>query len=280
MKSTAKDAGHTIIYVFSGTGTSLAMAKRIAGSLGNAELRLIPSALEKAENGKIRNEASVVGLVFPNYFGGIPDVVTRFIRVLDLERTDYIFSVVTGGKSAGLCFEFLETELKEKGKHLNYGKRITGISNYIVAWYYKLVFKTGDKQEKVLQEMDEKADRYSKEIAGRKNEVEKSQRLAYFGSRLLSSKKLAEDTRPWDKEFSIGENCIGCGTCEKVCQFDNIEIIDGKPVFQHNCQRCLACIHYCPKAAIGFKGKPMNRPRYHHPEYPAEEFIRITNSSR
>jgi ferredoxin len=126
-----------------------------------------------------------------------------------------------------------------------------------------------------LQESDNKALLCGEDIARRKNEMEKDQRLSYMVSRMLSPKRIIEDTRPWDKEFSIGNNCIGCRTCEKVCQMNNIVMVNGKPEFQHNCQRCMACIQYCPQKAIGFKGKPLSTPRYHHPEFPAEELIRV-----
>ncbi len=67
-----------------------------------------------------------------------------------------------------------------------------------------------------------------------------------------------KDTRPWDEEFCISDNCIGCGVCESVCQFSNIKIQNNKPAFLHYCQRCMACIQYCPQKAIGLKGKPLS----------------------
>jgi ferredoxin/flavodoxin len=265
----------TCIYVFSGTGTSLAVAKRIGDSLGDTEIQLIPKALEQSANNKIENNAENIGFVFPNYFGDVPAIVIKFIRSLDLENTDYVFAVVTGGKGIGYCLGSLERELKEKGKGLNYGKSITGSSNYIVAWYYKMVSKTGEKRAILMKEIDEKAIRFSKEIAERKKDIDKDQFVSHLVSRLLSPKKIIEDTRAWDNDFTIDTNCIGCGTCMKVCQVKNIEIKDGRPEYLHNCQRCMACIQYCPKNAIGFKGKPLQKPRYYHPDYPAAEIIRL-----
>jgi Pyruvate/2-oxoacid:ferredoxin oxidoreductase delta subunit len=30
----------------------------------------------------------------------------------------------------------------------------------------------------------------------------------------------------------------------------NIKIADGKPLFLHKCEQCMACIQWCPKSAI------------------------------
>ena len=42
---------------------------------------------------------------------------------------------------------------------------------------------------------------------------------------------------------------------ERVCLCHNIEIQEGKPVFQHHCANCMACIVNCPKRAIGYEIK-------------------------
>lgn len=269
----------TCIYVFTGTGTSLAIAKKISDFLGDTEIKLIPNALENAISNEFEVEAETVGFIFPNYFGGIPDIVSKFVRILDLDNANYIFSIVTAGGGRGYSLKFLEKELRNKGKILNYGKCVTGTSNYIVAWYYKLVCKTGEKRLNTLRKLEEKANCFANDIACQKNDVEKSQFLSYKLSLMLSPKSIVRDTRPWDKEFSIDENCIGCRTCEKVCQVNNIQIKNGKPNFQHNCQRCMACLQYCPQNAIGINGKPLNKPKYFHPDYPPKEFISLISDS-
>lgn len=265
----------TCIYVFSGTGTSLAVAKRISDDLGDTAITLIPRTLEKVGNNEIKVESSTIGFIFPNYFGGIPDIVLRFIRKLNLDNTDYIFSIVTAGGGQGYCLKFLEEELNKKGKKLNYGKCVVGISNYIVAWYYKIICKLGERRIEILEILDEKASKYAKDIACKKSEVESSSYVSYKLSLLLSPKQIVRDTRPWDKEFSVDKNCIGCGICEKVCQVNNIKMINNMPVFQHNCQRCMACFQYCPKGAIQYKRKSLNKPKYFHPNYPALEIIKF-----
>jgi len=91
----------TCIYVFSGTGTSLAVAKKIASALGNAEIKLMPTILKNAKGNELNSEATTVGFIFPNYFSRLPDIVLRFINIVNLDKANYIFSVVTAGGGAG-----------------------------------------------------------------------------------------------------------------------------------------------------------------------------------
>jgi len=261
------------IYVFSGTGTSLSIAKNICNNLENSEIKLIPSLLYGNENKEIEVGFETIGFVFPNYFGRIPAVVSKFISILNMENAKYIFSVITAGGGQGYSLKFLQKELAKKGKVLNYGKYVTGLSNYIVGWYYSLIAKTDKKRTEVIKKLEEKAKSISDDIISKKNEVEKSKFIIYMVNQILTPKRIRDDTRSWDKEFTITKNCIGCKICEKICQVKNIRIDNGKPSFKHNCQRCMACIQYCPKNAIGINGKPLLKPRSFHPDYPAEKMI-------
>jgi len=261
----------TCVYVFSGTGTSLAIAKTIAGFLGETEIRLIPGLMENSANNEIKAEAETVGFVFPNYFGGIPGMVKKFIGIINLDKASYIFSVVTAGGGQGYSLKFLEEELLKKGKKLNYGRYVRGISNYIVSWYYKFLIKTGKQRVEIFQCLEEKLKDISKDISCKKNELEKSKFIVYMVNRILTPKKISNDTRPWDRDFSAGTNCTGCRTCEKICQSRNIKMENNKPVFMHNCQRCMACIQYCPNEAILFRGEKLQGARFFHPDFPVGE---------
>ena len=52
-----------------------------------------------------------------------------------------------------------------------------------------------------------------------------------------------------DKSFQVDAKCSGCGTCAKVCPVGNIKMVEGKPVWQHHCETCLAC--YCMVSTRG-----------------------------
>lgn len=45
----------------------------------------------------------------------------------------------------------------------------------------------------------------------------------------------------------LKDNCIGCGTCERHCPSEAIQMVDGKPaVNESRCLGCGACEYYCP----------------------------------
>ena len=69
-----------------------------------------------------------------------------------------------------------------------------------------------------------------------------------------------------DKGFNVSEACNGCETCSKVCPVGNIQMQEGKPIFLHHCEQCVACVQWCPQQAINFKNKTQKRGRYHHPD--------------
>lgn len=124
----------TCIYVFSGTGTALSISDQVSDTIGDTIVKLIPQLLEKS-TGEIKAGAPKIGFVFPNYFGGIPNVVLTFIRKLNMDGVKYIFAIVPAGGGQGYSLKFLKKELQQKGKQLDYGRYVAGVSNYIVAGY-------------------------------------------------------------------------------------------------------------------------------------------------
>ncbi len=76
-----------------------------------------------------------------------------------------------------------------------------------------------------------------------------------------------------DKSFLIDEKCTSCGICEKICPAQNILTINGKPIWQHHCEQCFACLHWCPQKAIQYGKHTAGRTRYHHPDVTMKEII-------
>lgn len=68
-----------------------------------------------------------------------------------------------------------------------------------------------------------------------------------------------------DDKFFINDRCNGCGVCEDVCPADNIQMIENGPNWKHDCEQCLACLHWCPQQAIEFGEETVGRERYQNP---------------
>ena len=81
--------------------------------------------------------------------------------------------------------------------------------------------------------------------------------------------------------YDVKENCVGCGTCAKVCPMGCIHLENGKPIHDYtNCANCMACIQHCPTKAIQFASemKEVNsKERYRHSEISLAEIIQANN---
>lgn len=77
-----------------------------------------------------------------------------------------------------------------------------------------------------------------------------------------------------DRQFKVDDKCNGCGICSHVCHFDNIEMVDGRPEWQHHFEHCMACIQLCPKISIEYGNRTKGRKRYKHPDTSLNDLMR------
>ena len=76
--------------------------------------------------------------------------------------------------------------------------------------------------------------------------------------------------------YGVHEDCIGCGTCTRVCPRGCIRLEDGRPVYDYtDCINCMACAHACPKIAIKLTcvKEPNPNARYRNPNITLAELI-------
>ena len=104
----------TVIYYFTGTGNSLAVAKEIAKELGDCEL--VPVAPLAGTAGDIIPSAARVGIVCPVYDMGLPVIVAEFAGKLGLAGTRYVFGIVTMGGTGVSALHQLDRIVKKKNR--------------------------------------------------------------------------------------------------------------------------------------------------------------------
>ena len=78
--------------------------------------------------------------------------------------------------------------------------------------------------------------------------------------------------------YRVGDACMGCGTCSRVCPMGCIRIEDGRPVYDYDrCANCYACIHACPTKAIRYVRyeEPNPNARYRNPHVTLADLVAV-----
>lgn len=243
-----------MIFYFSGTGNSLYVAKKLAKEM-NCDM------IDMAENRKEAHEFQLkdnepVGFVFPVYYYTLNDVVFDFISNLKIMGNGYTFAVVTCGGSIGGTGALLKSELKKRGITLNHTYALKMPDNAV--FYYDVA---GKEAIKVRLEEAEKALEQIKSQIHNKVTGKSSLKLG-----------LAKVMRPIyhkmssTKRFSVTEECIHCGKCERNCPEQAICMKNGIAEWEKShCVMCSACINRCPVQAIQYGKGTRKRNRYVNP---------------
>lgn len=256
----------TTIYYFSGTGNSLHVAKELSKKIENSEIKPIVKMMQ--EN-NYTAESQRIGFVFPIYYWGLPKIVEDFIKIINFQNPDYIFYVsVSGGESSNDCVSGkIKKILHNKKLQLNGGFRIVMPGNYIKMYD----IDNPELQAKKLQQSKIRIKSIAKKINSNLNRVKKDKNIILAK---LVNNIWQQGVNKSDKTFSVSYECNSCGTCKNICPVNNINLIDGKPVWNHKCQECYACIHFCSKKAIKVQSeKKTEKGRYKHPDVTVKDLI-------
>jgi len=257
------------IYYFSGTGNTLAAAKRVAELLGDTELISI-AGLQRGEDVELK-DADTIGIFHPVYCFGVPTLVLKFLERIKkpVGAQPYVYSFCTSGGMLGSAHLIMEQKLYKQGVKLDAYFHVQMPSNYIPL----ASAPSEHKIAKILAKAEKRISDDVKLIAAHKSHKPVHLfPLDMIGE--LVGKSAVSYMSDYDKYFWLTEACNGCELCEKICPSSNIIVMNGMPTWRGHCEQCLACLQWCPKQAIQFKQVTMNRARYHHPDIKAEELFR------
>lgn len=255
-----------IIFYYTGTGNSLHAAKRAAAALGGAELIHMG---RKRDHGYKALTVDAVGFVFPVYAWGPPVAVEKFLRHLDIAKPAYTFTILTHGGAPADTLPMWDDMLGGKGFRNDAGWALRAVDNYIP--FYNP--PDPEKQAGINERLDSALDAVCERIQKReKNDIKGS--LAGKFARYLIHPMWASRVNPSDKNWKVSEKCTGCGICAKVCPVGNITIsAEKRPVWNHACEQCMACFHWCPEHALTWGKKGADYNHYHHPGVKAAELF-------
>ncbi len=254
----------TTIAWFSGTGNSLSVARDLATTLGDTTLAPIPRLLAAKQ---VSPTGERLGLVFPVYSWGMPDVVRRYVETLETSNTKYVFAVATCGGSGGATLRSLDTLLKQRGGRLDAGFYVTMPGNCTPLYGGP----SPDKLPHLIARADARVAAIGAQIRANHHGVERDFMLADWLSCLLYP-GFSRTVNGSDKRFKVTHACTHCGLCARVCPVGNIIMgNDRLPVWQHRCQMCLACLQFCPTEAIQYWRLTKGVRRYRHPRISAAD---------
>ncbi len=241
-----------IIYCYSGSGHCLNMAKSIAKALGSTDIVMMRSfpAITDARGAKR------VGFIFSCMAGGLPGDVESYVKAVQIAPGAYKFAVEQYAGYLGCGLRKIDEIV-----HLDYW---TGISNHSTAiWLMPHKLTLPPTTPKTAQRrIDKKAAEVAAAVlAGKRSEKRPPKEAAFE----MMSKGLGKTHAKRIKKFAANDSCIGCGTCEKICPRNNIQLVDGKPSFGTNCIGCLSCVQFCPKQAINIGRITERRERFPNP---------------
>lgn len=247
-----------IIYCYSGAGHCLDMARSIAKVLGDTDIVMMRSFPAKTD----AREAKRVGFIFSCMAGGLPGDVENYVKAIQIAPDAYKFAVEQYAGYLGCGLHKIDQVVD-----LDYWD---GISNHSTAiWLMPHVLTFPPTTPKQAQKrIDRKAEEIGQAVLAGKRSEKKPPKEAAFA---LMSKALGGTHVKRVKTFAANDQCIGCGTCAKVCPRGNIRMEGGKPSFGENCIGCLSCVQMCPKSAINIGKVTEKRQRFPNPKVKAED---------
>ncbi len=243
------------IYYFTGTGNSLQIANDLSAELEECKV------LKIAEYAGERISGKTLGIVFPVYMWGIPLIIADFLEKMEVSENTYIYAVANYGGLPGKALDQCEEIMEKRNITLAAGFLIRMPGNYIIGY--------GARSEKEQRKLFAKESRKVRLVAdyiktGKVSEIEKSHAIL---DRVFSDHfyKMISGFHEADRNYTVDDNCNGCGLCAKKCPVHNITMTMGKPTWNHHCELCMACIQSCPNKAIDYDGKTQNRKKYLNP---------------
>ena len=250
-----------MILYFSGTGNSLAIARKIAEAVDDQVMPLNDAARTDLTAEKR------VGLVFPTYDFNLPPAVRNIVSRLKISPQAYVFAVTTCGAQAGNSLWTTRRLLRKKGIQLAYAHKIRVPDNSAIAFG-----RNPNEQVWKFDKFAYRLERIIADVKAQKHELHYawwSLAGGIMGWSFLENGMLRTFHPVVDED-----KCTGCGTCAKVCPMRNIAV-DEKAGIGPHCTICLGCVHVCPHQAIRVNGREALKERqYRHPDIKLKDLIK------
>ena len=248
-----------MVFYFTGTGNSLYIAKQFEECPVS-----IPQAMKQET---LDYTAERIGIVAPIYGHEMPQMVKDFLKKAEF-HTDYFYIVLTYGNRHGGAAELAKQVCDACGVKVNYINVIQMVDNWLPSFDM-------NEQKAIDKHIPQQLAPILADLKAKKNAISPvtdTDRAAHQQF-LAGISRMPADA--WQHLLKISDACVGCGICEKVCPSGSIRVENGRAVHHAgNCQTCLACVHACPRKAIGLVMPEKNpNARYRNEHISLQEII-------
>lgn len=245
-----------MIFYYSGTGNSKYSAKRIADALGDTLLSM-NERIKAGDFSPVETGERLV-VVTPTYAWRIPRIVRDWLMKTELRGAERIWFVMTCGSEIGDAGSYNRALCQAKGVGCMGTAQLVMPENYIAMFNAP----QADEARAIVAKAEPDIDRAIALI--RAGEAFAPTRRGLY-DRFMSGpvNPIFYSFCVKADAFTVSDACVGCGRCEKLCPTNAVTLRDGRPVWGKGCTHCMACICYCPAAAIEYGKKSLGKPRYH-----------------
>ncbi len=253
-----------MVLYFSATGNTEYIAQEIAKRLNDECINLLDRV--KNNNHDVLHFDTPFIICAPVYVCEMPRFLSKYLKKQTFTGNKDVYFIFTSGGYCGISGQLAKSIFRKKKMNYRGHAEFKMPRNYVASDSYPMLEKA-EVEERILQSYD-KIDSVVADIqAGNKL---KARHIFLFESIItIPFNPVWCKFKLKAKDFYATDKCVGCGKCANVCPLNNISVKDRKPVWQHNCTHCMACIGNCPTRAIEYgtitqKKEPYNFGKYRY----------------
>ena len=257
-----------MIYYFSATGNSKAVAEMLASRLSDKVTDITPLLFRPSVEYALGAEESL-GFVFPIHGWSLPSVIRKFFNKLTVTgyRQQYVYFVVTCGDDIGIADRHIRQAMPA-GLSLSAGYSVTMPDSYVCLPGFDV--DSDEVRHRKFAQLPSRLNEIADSISARRAVMD-----VHHGSfAWIKTKVLGAVFRRYmlhdDKLFHTVGVCGGCGTCVVVCPLNNISFEENRPRWNGKCIGCLACYHHCPIRGIRYGHRTRHKGQYSFSKYADE----------
>lgn len=251
-----------MVLYYSATGNTEFIAKELARRTDDECVDLL-NRIRKQDYTPIHSDKPFI-ICAPIYVCEIPRFMMQYLKKVSFTGNQNVYFMLTSGGYSGPAGVLMKKLFEDKKMTYRGYAEFIMPRNYVVSDSYPMLER--EKIEERILGSYKKLDKVAQGILDGKTLIAK--RVRFFETLVtVPLNPFWCKFRMPAKDFFTEDSCNGCGKCERLCPLNNINLVDGKPVWGKECTHCMACISNCPTDSIEYgtitqKKEPYNFGKY------------------